>query len=175
MKEGIVIYRSKYGATKRYARWLAETLNFEMKEIKQSKIGEIAAYDKIVFCGAVYASGIVGLKFLKKHIKPLQGKTIAILCVGASPYDEKFLDAIKNHNFTDEMKHIPLFYGRGAWNEDKMTFLDRTLCKMLQKAVSKKDPSVYEPWETALISATGKHCDWTDKKYLEPLLRYMGK
>jgi len=63
--------------------------------------------------------------------------------------------------------------GRGAWDERKMKFFDRTLCNMLQKAVAKKDPANYEPWETALVSALGKTCDWTDKKYLQPLIEYM--
>ena len=54
-----------------------------------------------------------------------------------------------------------------------MSFTDRTLCKMLQKSVAKKDPSAYEPWMTALMCAVGQKCDWTDKKYLEPLIRYI--
>ena len=73
----------------------------------------------------------------------------------------------------EDLKKIPLFYGRGAWNEERMTFKDRTLCKMLQKAIAKKDPQTYEPWMKALMSAVGKKCDWTDKEYLKPLLEYI--
>lgn len=54
-----------------------------------------------------------------------------------------------------------------------MTFKDRTLCKMLQKAIAKKAPSTYEPWKKALMSAVGKKCDWTNKEYLKPLLDYI--
>lgn len=54
-----------------------------------------------------------------------------------------------------------------------MKFIDRTLCKMLQKSVAKKDPSTYEPWMKALMCAVGQDCDWTDKKYLIPLLDYI--
>ena len=50
---------------------------------------------------------------------------------------------------------------------------DRTLCKMLQKAIGKKDPNTYEPWMKALMSAVGKKCDWTDKEYLKSLLDYI--
>ena len=42
------------------------------------------------------------------------------------------------------------------------------------KSVAKKDPSTYEPWMGALMSAVGQHCDWMDRKYLEPLLQYIG-
>ena len=54
-----------------------------------------------------------------------------------------------------------------------MTLSDRTMCRMLQKAVAKKDPSEYEPWMSALMCAAGETCDWTDRKYLEPLLLYL--
>ena len=54
-----------------------------------------------------------------------------------------------------------------------MTWKDRTLCKMLQKVIAKKDPSTYEPWMQALMSAVGKKCDWTNKDYLKPLLKYI--
>lgn len=46
---------------------------------------------------------------------------------------------------------------------------------MLQKAVAKKDPSKYEPWEEALMCAVGKDCDWTDKSYLTPLVELIDK
>jgi len=53
-----------------------------------------------------------------------------------------------------------------------MKIMDRTLCKMLQKSVAKKDPNTYEPWIKALMCAVGQDCDWTDKKYPLPLLDY---
>ena len=54
-----------------------------------------------------------------------------------------------------------------------MSWKDRTLCRLLQKMVAKKDPSAYEPWETALMAGAGKVCDWTDSKYLEPILDFV--
>ena len=87
-----------------------------------------------------------------------------ISSVLVQPYDENSFNAIKIHNLKYNLQNIPLFYGRGAWDESKMHFVDRALCKMLQKIVIKKDPSTYEQWETALVEAIGKTCDWTDKK-----------
>ena len=104
----------------------------------------------------------------------LQGKNGSrFFRVGASPYDEKALAEIKAHNLKEDLKDIPVFYGRGAWDEASMTLSDRTMCRMLQKAVAKKDPSEYEPWMSALMCAAGETCDWTDRKYLEPLLLYL--
>ncbi|MDO4155571.1 MAG: flavodoxin domain-containing protein [Oscillospiraceae bacterium] len=171
--KGIILYQSKYGASKKYALWLQEKSDFDCMEIRQCKTDMLSAYDTIILCGGIYASGIAGLSFLKKHSDILQTKQIAIFCVGASPYDETTLKAIKERNLQREWQDTPLFYGRGAWDMEKMSAKDRFLCKMLQKAVAKKDPSTYEPWMTALMEAIGKQCDWTDSSYLTPLLQWI--
>lgn len=173
MKKGIILYQSKYGATYKYVRWLQEMTGFDCVETPKAALEQVLQYETVVLCGGIYASGIAGLSFLKKNIGSLMDKKTAILCVGASPYDEDALAAIRQHNLTGDLQEIPLFYGRGAWDESRMKFLDRTLCKMLQKSVAKMDPDTYEPWMKALMCAVGKTCDWTDRKYLEPLLNYL--
>lgn len=173
MKKGIIIYQSKYGATKKYVKWLIEITNFDFVETKKAVLNKVEQYETIILCGGIYASGIAGLSFLKKNISKLKDKKITIFCVGASPYDESAFHEIKEYNLKNNLKEIQLFYGRGAWDEDNMTLRDRTLCRILQKSVAKKDPNTYEPWMKALMCAVGQKCDWTDKKYLKPLLDYL--
>ena len=102
MNKIVVMYQSKYGATKKYAEWLSKELSCDVIETKKAKVEDILAYDTIVLGGG-------------------------------------------------------------------------TLCKMLKKAVAKKKPSEYEPWESALMEVIGSNHDWTDKKELKPLLEYVGK
>lgn len=173
MNKGIILYQSKYGATKKYAQWLQEETGFDLIETKSANLKQVSEYDTIILGGGVYASGIAGLSFLKKNIDTLVDKKILVFCVGASPYDEAAIEQVRGLHFKDGLSNIPLVYCRGAWDEDAMTFGDRTLCKMLQKAVGKKDPSSYEIWEKALMSAVGQKCDWTDKKYLELIMEFL--
>ena len=173
MSKGIILYQSKYGATKKYAQWLRDATGFDMVETKRADINEVMKYDTIILGGGVYASGIAGLSFLKKNISRLQGKRLAVFCAGASPYDEKAINQVRELHFKDDMSAVPLFYCRGAWDPDKMTFAHRTLCKMLQKAVAKKEGSEFEPWEAALLGVGDGKADWTEKSYLEPLIEYL--
>lgn len=173
MSKGIILYESKYGATKKYAQWLVEMTGFDLEQTGKFDSKKIAGYEKIILCGGIYASGISGSSFLRKNSELVKNKKTAVFCVGASPFDEKAVQEIRVHNLKGELKDIPLFYGRGAWNLDKMSFKDRTLCKLLQKATAKKDPALYEPWEEALMCAGKENCDWTDKAYLQPLLDYI--
>lgn len=175
MGKGVIIYQSKYGATKKYVDWIYKETNFDLVETHKATLTKISQYETIILCGGIYASGIAGLSFLKKNIAKINGKKIVVFCVWASPYDENALCEIKEHNFKGQLEEIPLFYGRGAWNEDSMTLKDKTLCKLLQKAIGKKDPNTYEPWMKALMCAVDQKCDWTDDKYLKSLLEYLGE
>lgn len=39
MKQGIILYRSKYGATKKYVDWLCEETGFDAVETAKADIG----------------------------------------------------------------------------------------------------------------------------------------
>lgn len=172
---GIILYQSKYGATKKYADWLSEELGFPCSETKKAHISEVMNCDTVILGRGIYASGIAGLPFLKKNIGSLKGKKIAVFCCGASPYEEDAFKEVVKHNMKDGLEDIPVFYCRGSWDMEKMSFADRTLCNMLRKAVSKKDPSEYEIWEKALMVVKDEKCDWTDKEYLKPLVEFINK
>jgi menaquinone-dependent protoporphyrinogen IX oxidase len=172
MSRIVVIYQSKYGATKKYAEWLAEELSCDLVETKKATIEQIEKYDVVILGGGIYATGIAGISFIKKHYERLKNKKIIVFAVGASPYDEKAMTSLKERNFKTEFSHIPCFYCRGAWNEEIMSWKDRILCHLLKKAVAKKDPATYEPWETALMQAIGSNYDWTDKENIKPIIEY---
>lgn len=168
---GIILYRSKYGATERYATLLSYETGFYLTRVSDADIETVATYDVIVLCGGIYASKIAGISFLRRHIDALKGKRIMVFCCGASPYDKSAFNDIVAHNFTGELQGIPCFYGRGALDMKRLTFKDRLLCKMLRTSLAKKDPSTYEPLEAALMSVDEDEAqDWTDKAYLDPLL-----
>ena len=173
--KGIILYKSKYGSTKKYADWIAEETRFTSSEITKVKVADVMAYDIVVIGGGIYASGISGLDFLKKNIDALKEKKIIVFCDGASPYEEKAFNEIRKHNMNGELERIPFFYCRGGWDMASMSFMDRNLCKLLRKAVAKKDPSEYEVWEAALMAAGDDKCDWTDKEYIKPIIEEIYK
>lgn len=169
MSNGIIVYKSKYGAARQYATRLAELTGFDCVEINRADMARAAQYDTLIFCGGVYASRIAGLPFLKKQIAGFKDKKMAVFAVGASPYEENTLSSLCAHNAKGFPESVKWFYGRGAWNEDVMTFKDRMLCKMLHKA----DSSSLEPWMASLMKTGGQAFDWTDKACLKPLLDFI--
>ncbi len=168
--KGIVIYKSKYGATKRYAQWIAEETDFDCVSVKDIKTSDLDKYDTVVYGGGIYANGIAGLSFLEKNIDILINKNLFVFCDGASPCEGGAVDFIIDRNMKNYLKQLPCFYFRGAWDMPNMTFMDRNLCKMLQKSVSKKNPEDYEIWEKALVEAGTDVHDWTNKDAIKPLI-----
>lgn len=168
---GIIIYKSKYGATEKYARMLSEATGFPCVTVKEADINEVAEKDVIIAGGGIYAGGMACTPYLKKNIGRLNGKKIIAFMCGASPYDEKSVNEITGRNMRDGLSGIPVFYCRGGFNLNTMSFKDRALCKMLRRSLSKKDPGDMEIWEKALMEATDNEAhDWTDRSYIEPIL-----
>lgn len=173
MNHTLILYKSKYGSTKKYVEWIKEEVFCDVFEIESYHKKDFNSYDLVILAGGIYAGGISGIKFLKKNLTALSQKKIAVFAVGASSFDEKQFEQVKNQNLKGISNTIPIFYGRGAYDEDKMGFKDRTLCRMLKKALSKKDPATFEPWMKELFESEGQSFVWTDKKYLLPLLEFI--
>lgn len=172
MNKAIVLYQSKYGATRKYAEWIAEALGCSAVETKKADVEQVREYDLIILGGGVYASGIAGLSLLRKNYAQLKEKRIIVFAVGARPFDESVVSALEEHNFKGPLTDLPLFYCRGAWDEEAMTWGDRVLCRMLKKIVAKQDPASHGPLERVIMEAGTKH-DWTDREQIQPILDFV--
>lgn len=175
MKNGIILYKSSYGATEKYARWLQEKTGFALMETKKATLKDVLFCDTVILGGGLYAGFIAGLNFLKKHYNKLQGKKVLVFAVGATEYDEKYIATCKDAQFKDELAHLPLFYCRGAWDDSKMKPFHRLLINMGRKMMQKqKDPSMASTAE-GLMGSAGQKADWTDERYLAPILAELEK
>ena len=172
MTRTVIIYKSKYGATARYAALLSEMLGGEALEAGAAGAGALEGADTVIFAGGVYAGGVAGMDRFRRLLPALTGRRLALLCVGASPYDEKALAALRAR-CSGLPEDVPLFYARGAWDEEKMSLKDRMMCALLQKMVAKRPPEETEPWMRELLGARGQKRDWVSGEYLTPLLEYM--
>ena len=175
MKNGIILYKSSYGATKKYALWLQEKTGFALMETKKAKLSDVQGYDTVILGGGVYAGFIAGLGFLKKHYGKLQGKKVLVFAVGATPYDEKYIASCKDAQLKDELAALPLFYCRGAWDDSRMKPFHRFIINMGRKMMQKQKDPAKESMAEGLMGAAGQKADWTDEQYLLPILAELEK
>ena len=104
----IVIYKSKYGSTKQYAKWISERLNCKMFDAKDVKVNDLLKYDTIIYGGGLYAEVIAGVTLITKNIEKLKDKKIIVYTTGITPinvrdyYDDMVIK--KNFKFDIEGK-----------------------------------------------------------------------
>ena len=96
------------GRQKKYVDMLSEELDCDIVENGNYRKVAFEQYSWIVFAGGIYASGISGLDVLRKNYQQIKSK-VAIFCVGASPFDEKAFEEIKNHNLKGDLSDISVF------------------------------------------------------------------
>lgn len=135
---GAVLYRSKYGSTGQYAKWLSESLHVKLINVKETRSTDLTQFDCLVFCSPVYYGKLLISSFIKKNRSLLKGKRIYLLVVGGM--DENAKDDIKNMlnaNFDQKFSDycIKWFYSGGRMEVEKLGFFAKFLTKKLAKMV----------------------------------------
>ena len=74
-----VLYKSKYGTTRTYAKWIADKLHGDLYSIDNVTIQNLNNYEFIVFAGALYAGKLSSAKRIKQFFanSKLKLKTLA--------------------------------------------------------------------------------------------------
>ena len=172
----IVVYGSQYGTAKRYAEELANRVGYELKSYES--VSDINAYDTIVYIGALYAGGVMGMKKTFKDLKECKAHRIIIATVGlADPGDKENTDTIKtgmkNQLSKEVFDNADIFHLRGGIDYSKLGLKHKTMMGMLyKKAVTlpedKKNAEV-----KAMIETYNKKVDFVDLTGLEPIIQVL--
>jgi len=130
----VVIYHSKYGSTKRYAKFIADALGADLKDTEEASKLDFADFE-IVVLGA-HLMGFAACppmkKFLKSNKKYLIGKKIAAFLVGGTPPQLIDRNALIEKSFPEEIRRrIGAFaYYRGAMDYSRMSFGDKLVMRI---------------------------------------------
>lgn len=170
----LVVYTSQTGFTERYAEWLADAAGADCLELAQAKARDLSGYDAIVFGGWVCAGSISKIDWFKRNIDGWPGKKLAVFCVGGSPIDSPDIAPFLERNFTSaERARLKAFYCPGGFNYEKMPAPSKLMMKMFSAALkAKKDKTEAEE---AMAEMLSKSYDISDKKYIEPILKYLNE
>ncbi len=168
----VVIYKSKYGSTKRYAQWIADEVNADLYEKSKISSKELLKYDTIVYGGSLYAVGILGIAMIEKNFKKLKDKKVIVFSVGASPAHPQVVTSIKENNFTDEMiEKIHFFHLRGAFNYNNLKPIDKFLMFMLKKKLEHKNYEALSKDAKGMLESYGRSIDWSSRGSIDPIIK----
>ncbi len=170
----IVIYKSKYGSTKTYAKWICEELKCECIEAKNFKSEDFSKYDTIIYGGGLYAEMIAGISLITKSFDKLKDKKIVIFTTGLTPISlrEYYDKMVIEKNFKNGVpKNIKIFNFLGKMKLQELSLPHKAAIKALKKIMSGKE-SLTE-MEKMLIDLCDADGDFTDKSAIKPLIEYI--
>lgn len=170
--KAIVIYHSQTGFTQRYAQWIAEAAEADCLELSVAKKKDLTAYEAIIFGGWACAGSISKISWFKGNINQWADKKLIAFCVGGSPAGNPEIEIALKQNFSEEeQKKVQAFYCPGGFNYEKMSGPSKLMMKMFVKALkAKKEKTEAEQTMVKMISSS---YDISDKRYIEPILKYL--
>lgn len=148
----IIIYGSQYGTTKQYAKELSKKTN--IKAYSYENIKNIDKYETIIYIGALYDGGVLGMAKTFKKISNYKSKKIIIATVGlADPMDIENINNIENSMKRQLSSKIYerayIYHLRGGIDYSKLNFVH----KIMMGLVYKKAKSLPEHKKTAEVKA----------------------
>ena len=170
MSKIAVIYKSKYGATKQYARWIAEELSAPLFEASDIKPSQLADYDVVVYGGGLYAGGISGVKLVTEN--PV--KALVVFTVGLKDPETADFSDVLTKNFKQEyLPKIKVFHLRGGADFKSLSLFHKGIIATLKKVAEKKSPDERTSEEQTAFAIADKEVDFTDKEAISPLVEYV--
>ena len=180
MKKTLVVYKSSYCSTKKYAQWISEELQCEMITKEDAENKNLDDYDTIIYGGGLYAGKINGIDFLTSSFEKIKDKNLILFtCVLGDPNESKNHENIMkgvDKVFNSEMKsRIKVFCLGGGIDYSKLSFVHNAMMWMMYRIILKKSRKSQQAADENkyFIDTYGKAVDFTDRASIEPLINYV--
>ena len=177
MRKNVIVYKSNYGSTEVYAKWIAKKLVADVYESKEIKIDKLKEYDNIILGGGLYAGGILGSSIISKNFDTIKDKKIIVFTVGLSTTkDKEIFKPIIEKNFTLEMRgSISFFHLRGGIDYKKLSLIHKAMMAMLKFMVSRKKSEELTEDDKLMLKTYGDKVDFIDVNTAKEIVSYVEK
>lgn len=168
----IIIYGSQYGTARRYAEEFGKRTQIEVK--RYNEIDDINRYDTIIYFGALYAGGVMGMKGTFRRLKSVYNKKIIIATVGlADPNDIENISAIKRGTekqlSKDVFEKAHILHFRGGIDYSRLGFKHKTMMALLYKKATGLPEEKKTAEVRAMIETYNQKVDFVDFNRLDVL------
>lgn len=170
MKNIAVIYKSKYGATKQYAMWIAKELDAPLLEASTIDPSQLDMFDVIIYGGGLYAGRINGIELvMKSHCELL-----VIFSVGlANPKNEDYSAMVDSYFTQDLLSKTKVFHLLGSINYKKLSIVHRGMMVMVKSRLRKKEESEWSGEDRLFLETYGTKVSFINKNTIGPLVAFI--
>ena len=130
--KGIVIYKSKYGATRQYAQWIGDELKLPVFATDELNAVKLDSFDFVIAGSSVYIGKLLIKKWLKNNLEALRNKKIFLFVVSGTPADKKDkLDSYITASMPAEARNMcDIYFLPGKLIIKELSLLDRMMIKI---------------------------------------------
>lgn len=174
MGKTVVVYKSRYGAAKQYAKWISAALDADLLELGPKTPDALKPYSTVIYGGGLYAGSINGISEFKKIFKRYNDRQFVLYAVGLGSADNPDSLAQVGKNFTPEMHaKVKAFYFRGSIDYGRLGFIHRVIMAAVVKLMGRKKPGELSTDDNPVLSSYGKTVSFLDEASIEPLLAHV--
>lgn len=169
----IIIYGSQYGTAKKYAEELAKRTCFDIKSFEEA--ADINNCDTVVYIGALYAGGVLGMKKTFAKMSQCKNKNIFIATVGlADPTDAGNVNSIKSSIKKQLSKELyekaRIFHLRGGIDYSQLGLKHKAMMALLYKKAVGLPEERKTAEVKAMIETYNQKVDFVDFETLNCIL-----
>lgn len=172
----IIIYGSHYGTARLYAEELARRINYDLKSFEE--INDIDSYENIIYIGALYAGGVLGMKKTFKKLRNTNNKKIIIATVGLSDTTDKgnttaIRNGIKKQLSAEIYNNAHIIHLRGGIDYSRLNFTHKTMMKLLYKKAVNLPEEKKTAEVKAMIETYNKQVNFVNYDSLKSIIQYV--
>jgi menaquinone-dependent protoporphyrinogen IX oxidase len=130
--KGIIIYKSKYGATRQYAEWIGRELDIPVFESDALDSDQLNQSDYVILGSSVYIGKLLIRKWLNKNSNSILGKRTYLFVVCGTPANKKEqLNSYITESVPEKIRHkCKIYFLPGRLILNRLSWVDSILLKM---------------------------------------------
>ena len=172
--DGLIVYGSKYGTTRRYAEELSRLTG--LSAIPCREFRGLAEGHILVYLGALYTGGVLGLRQAMKGLSLGDGQRLIVATVGlADPNNPQnrahILASLKRQMSPVLFSQAIFFHLRGGIDYAVLSPRHRAMMAAMCFSLRRKPARQRSSEDQALLETYGKQIDFTDLSALAPIAR----
>jgi len=169
----VIIYGSQYGTAKEYALELSRITSISVSDYEN--IRNISEYETIIYIGALYAGGVLGLTKTFRKLSNIDNKKIIIATVGLSDSNNEenitnIRNSIKRQISNELYEKAKIFHLRGGIDYAKLKMMHKTMMKLLYKKAITLPEDKKTPEVKAMIDTYNKKVNFVDFSSLDKIV-----
>ena len=174
----VVVFSSKYGFTKRYAKWISTKLKCDLFDLNDISLDMLGGYKTVIYGGGLYAGGVSNIKRIAKWFNANADKNLVIFTCGlANPQIKENADKIdaglKTHFLKETWDEIAVFHLQGGIDYKKLTPIHRAMMAALYRVIARKGYENLSDEDKKLVDTYGQRVNYLDIESINPIVDYV--